>query len=1123
MKHIFKILIIATLSLALLSSSEAYYANRFLFNLNAEETPLTQEQMESLKTPYAQLNRLISKYNVVKIEPWLKNAKDSDQDKGVFLNRIYRLVTKQDVPAPFVFLDELQQANSAIKSAEQEAIMSVTGTIPNDPQKENQWYLTKAKVFEAWQLWDLEGGDVPGNRNIVVAVVDDGVEYTHPDLWKNIWINQDEISSSYFPLIDTNSDGYMTAEEVVNFVGDADGNGITNLKDVISSGSFLADGSDDDGDGYKDNLIGWDTNESGSSSDDDRDPMVTNNSHGTHVAGLVGATTNNGVGVASTAYNISIMPVKATGDETTNSINTGWDGILYAAQAGADIINCSWGGPGYSSYSQTLVNTVKNTYGALMIAAAGNGDDSGNPDDTPHYPSGYDNVVSVTAVSSSDVFSWANYGAASGNFYGVDLSAPGESMLSTYLTKSNSYAYLDGTSMASPFVASCFALLKSVYPDSSNEWLIDRILSNTDPIDEINPEYAGQLGTGRINMLKALVSDKWPNLSVSDQFLSISDGDGDTILNPGETVNLMIEVENDTGWADAQDIEGILTCNDDQVLIIDSVATWTSIASNRSEINSGNGFIVQFMNTANIKTYTFELKLVSNEAGDVAYRKTLTVNIPVYLDQEGFPYQAQTEVETSPLCIDVNEDGYKEIVFADKSGELYLIDALGADMPGFPISLNSQPGGIAVADIDLDDTLEIVVTLFNKKVEVYDVFGNYEWTRHSNLFITAVPAIGNVDDDEELEIVFGSYDQNIYALNHDSTNVLNFPYASGQLIHAGVSLVDLDIDGKDEIIYVSKGGQLGLIDADSIYAGWPVNTSASTVSEPQVIMNSKNEALILLGNDFGDMIGINLDGTQEFIVDGTGSIKTSPAVYAKDDNVYAFFASTTGNIYKIDLNTGTIASGWPRIFPTQFYGSLLIAESVNSESELAIVFALGKDGKIYAVDTDGNNVENSGFPLNTRFLSNSSLAMADIDEDGDNEIIAGNFSGISVIDVKSPKTKVHWPVHRGTIQRVGSVSSTWTGIQDITIPQEFDFELIGNAPNPFNPQTSIRYNLNAIMPVHLKVYRLDGKRIFSKTQNNSVMGLNEIIVDMDNYASGIYFYTLEAGTQIRKAKMIYLK
>lgn len=1128
MQRIRKILSVLLLSLTLLlAATPAYYADKFLFTLDQNEDVLTAEQCENLQTPYPELNKLIKKFNVIKIEPWLPNAKPTDHDGDIYLNRIYRLTTKQDVEAPLALISEVKSASTAIRGAEREAIMR-TYAIPDDPMIGNQWYLVKSQVKEAWDLWDLEGGEIPGDRRIVVAVVDDGVEYTHPDLWKNIWINQDEIPEVYFSLIDVSpADSFITAEEAVNFNGDVSGNGKADLKDIIASNSLLTDGLDNDSDGYIDNIIGWDTNLRGYYNDDtylddDRDPMPTNNSHGTHVAGLAGATTNNGVGIASAGYNISIMPVKATGDDTEKNIDTGWAGILYAAQAGADIINCSWGGPGYSFDAQTVINTCYNQYGSIIVAAAGNGDDDGNPSDEPHYPSGYKNVVSVTAVSSSDIFSWANYGAADlANFAGVDISAPGESMYSTYLTKDGSYKYLRGTSMASPFVASCLALLKSVYPDSSNNWLVNHMLAHTDPIDDLNPDYEGQLGTGRVNLLKTFMFDKWPKLSLFDQIETISSGDADSILNPGEEINLLIELKNDPGWTSASNVQGILRSTVEGITILDSLGTWTSISGDSTAMNSGNGFAIRFSSDLLPDDYDFKLELESNIAEGYPYKKTIDIDVSLYLDQEGFPFYANTEVEASPLFVDIDDDGMQEIIFGDKSGELYVIDHQGDTLAGFPKSLGSQIGGVAVADIDLDDTLEIVTTAFDKLIQVYDVYGNHEWTRHADFFITAIPAIGNVDVDPELEIVVGSYDQNIYALNHDSTDVVAFPYATGQLLHGGVSLADVNGNGLDDIIYGSKSGQCSiLLTEDSTLTGWPVTTSGSITSEPQVIITGDNTAIILIGNDIGDMYGFDLDGTQRFMIDGFGSIKASPAIYSYGDNIYAFFATSQGNIYKVDITNNTLENGWPKEI-SQVNQSLAIADIIDDGDEEAQVLAMGNDGYIYAFDMSGNTVE--GFPLNTRFLSKSALAISDIDNDGDNDIISGNYSGLSVTDLKNFKGMIYWPMHRGSADRKGSFTKILSGIDDVDIPEEFEFKLIGNAPNPFNPTTIIRYRINDIAPLDLRIYSLDGKLVMSRQITNPELGMNEININMENFSSGIYLYSLESRNEIRKAKMIFLK
>ena len=1120
-------IIIFTLIATMTYAAEfAYYDNQFLFSLQKDETPLTQEQYESLNTPYPALNAFISKNQVSKIEPWLPNARPNDHDGDVYLNRIYRLILKQDSNAPLALLSELTATTTAIAGAEREPIMRKY-QIPNDPYIGNQWYLTKIQAREAWKLWDLNAGEIPGDRNIVIAVVDDGVEYTHPDLWKNIWINQDEIPAVYFALVDTSQDGFITAEEAINFCGDINGSGKADLRDVISSNSLLTDGLDNDNDGYIDNIIGWDTNLHGyfnddSYLDDDKDPMATNNSHGTHVAGLAGASTNNGIGVASVGYNISVMPVKAAGDEASDVISTGWAGILYAAHAGADIINCSWGGPGYSYYPQTIINTCYNQYDAIIIAAAGNGDEYGNPTDEPHYPSGYKNVISVTAVSSSDVFSWANYGAADlANFDGVDIAAPGENMFSTILTKLNSYTSLRGTSMASPLVASCMALLKSVYPDSSNNWLVARLLNHTDPIDDINPDYAGQLGTGRVNILKSLVFDKWPKLSYVKHLETIYDDDADSVLNPGESITMLVELENYIGWKTALNVQGILRTHHEGITISDSIGTWNSISSDTTAYNDDDGFTITFSENLPLDDYEFTLELHSNEAGGFPYTTTINMHISLFLDQQKFPFYASNAVEASPIFTDINNDGFQEIIFGDKSGELYIVDYQGIVLNGFPLSLGGQIGGIAIADIDRDSTLEIVTTLFDKQVRVYDTNGQFEWSRHIDGIITAIPAIGNIDSDEELEVIFGATDQKIYAINHDSSDVNGFPVYVGQSIRSGVSLADVNADGKDEIIFGDWGRQCNIMDANgNMISGWPQLTSGTISSEPYVIVTGDSSAIILIGNDQGDMYGFNLDGSQRFVIDGYGAIKSSPAIFTQGDDIFAVFGTTSGNIYNVDVINGILVDNWPKEV-SPIYQSLVCADVVNDSEQIQHILAMGNDGLIYAFTQSGDPV--NGFPINTRFLSKSSLAITDIDNDNDNEIICGNYSGISVIDLKDERGTVNWAMHRGDISRRGSTHMIITETEEIDLPVNFDFELIGNSPNPFNPATIIKYIISDHAPVHLRIFSLNGKQIIEQEIQSSKIGMNEIRIDMTGFASGIYFYSLEHNATIKKTKMIYLK
>jgi len=220
-------------------------------------------------------------------------------------------------------------------------------------------------------------------------------------------------------------------------------------------------------------------------------PCGTNaGNHGTHVAGTVGAHTNNGTGVASIGFNVSLMPIKI--GNCNNQLTHGYEGITYAADKGAHVVNMSWGGGGFSNYGQNVCNYAWNQ-GTILVAAAGNNNAS-----TVFYPAGYNNVIAVASTTPTDArSSFSQYGTW------VNIAAPGSNIRSTYAT--SLYNSISGTSMASPHVAGLMGLMRSVAPNATNTDLINCLYSGADNINAQNPSFIGQLGAGRINAYNSMV------------------------------------------------------------------------------------------------------------------------------------------------------------------------------------------------------------------------------------------------------------------------------------------------------------------------------------------------------------------------------------------------------------------------------------------------------------------------------------------------------------------------------------------------------------------------------------------------------------------------------------------
>ena len=321
------------------------------------------------------------------------------------------------------------KSQPGVKYAEPNYIYKIN-RVPNDPQLSQLWGLrnlgqnspagrsgVEGIDIGAEKAWDIQ----TGNPDLVVAVIDTGVDYNLPDLAENMWVNEGEIP----------------------------GNGI-----------------DDDGNGYIDDVHGYDFG------NDDGDPM-DDHGHGSHCAGTIGAKGDDGSGIVGVAWDVKIMAIKflsARGGTLEGAVKS----VDYATKMGADIMSNSWGGGPSSDILREAIERAHDA-GILFVAAAGN--DGRNNDKVPTYPSSYEvpNVLSVAAIDNKgNLASFSNFGAES-----VDIAAPGVSILSS---TPGGYKAWSGTSMATPHVSGIAALLLSNESDLSPEWIIERLMLRSRPL-----------------------------------------------------------------------------------------------------------------------------------------------------------------------------------------------------------------------------------------------------------------------------------------------------------------------------------------------------------------------------------------------------------------------------------------------------------------------------------------------------------------------------------------------------------------------------------------------------------------------------------------------------------------
>lgn len=382
----------------------------------------------------------------------------------------------------------LEQANELLLKLKKDSHLEYAEIAPdnqliyqtNDTANYRQWYLASVRAFEAW---DIEQGDT----SVFIAITDTGSDTDHDDFTEAAYRNHND------PI----------------------------------------NGVDDDGDGFVDNYFGWDTGNNDGTVDSDNV-----NSHGMFVAGIASAATDNVTGISGCGFNTRIMTVKI--DNFSGQLVGAYQGVVYAADQGAPIINCSWGSYTFTQFAQDVINYAAINKGALIICGAGNGP-FGVPDpsgvETKFYPAAYENAIAVGSLEPGDtVKKSSNFG------YWLDIFAPGGKMYTT--NAAGGYDISGGTSMAAPVVAGAAALIKSQNPSFTAKQIEERLINSAVSVEGVNDnKYQNKMGAGKVDFYNAVANDSLPGIRMEN--IQYSNGrnanilPGDSILISGEFFNYL--------------------------------------------------------------------------------------------------------------------------------------------------------------------------------------------------------------------------------------------------------------------------------------------------------------------------------------------------------------------------------------------------------------------------------------------------------------------------------------------------------------------------------------------------------------------------------------------------------
>jgi hypothetical protein len=812
--------------------------------------------------------------------------------------------------------------------------------IPNDPDYDMQYAWD---LMEGPAAWDV----IKGHSDIVVAIIDSGTQLDHEDLADSIWYNTNESPDS---------------------------------------------GVDEDVNGYINDYRGWDFR----NNDNDPGNGHIDNMHGTHVAGIVGAVSNNGKGIAGGTWGCQIMILKVFADTPGGgaSANHVAEALRYAADNGAHVANLSLGSA-YNIPVQTEAVLYAYQHGVTILASSGNGEPDGIGTDTPHYPSGNEGAFGVGSTNKFDMKDGSsNYG----NDW-VDFYAPGVAIRSTL--PGNQYGNASGTSMAAPAASALAALVLSQNPGFTPDEVVERMKQGCESIDDMNPAYRGALEPGRLNFYFSLAET--PVLRIDRWIVDDSSGNGNYEADAGETVNLSLYVKNHS-WKNATDVTATLSAGAG-VTIIEASADYGPIESKATGKNIGD-FTFTVTETDQIHIpFTLEITAAGGYSNTVNFDLSVNNPIPVL---PGFPAPSFGGYRASPRAADINNDGVLDIITASDDGTINVFNMDGTWLPGWPrfvghrnhmhsVLILSAP---AVADLNGDGSLEIIVAdqmteldfinpnkpeegtkerrlgrihVFNSDGTDFD--GSWPYSTDTPFVpsgtppidagFRAAPTAADVTGDGNLEIIAANYQNEVFVFDYMGNILPGWPVNLATDIFASASVYDYTGDGKSEIVIATKAdtdpldnGAIFLLDSTGqVLPGFPVITPNQVYSVPAL----------------ADMDG---DGIPEIIY-GFGDY--SDALGPK-------------GVMVMDMRSRPL-EGWPVTVANSIYGTIALGD-LNNDDYPEIVVATQKS-EVYALTRDGKNMP--GFPVTVSSNPDSTIfsspAIADIDNSGQPEILVSSEVG----------------------------------------------------------------------------------------------------------------------------------
>ena len=622
----------------------------------------------------------------------------------------------------------------------------------------------------------------------------------------------------------------------------------------------------------------------------------------------------------------------------------------------------------------------------------------------------------------------------------------------------------------------------------------------------------------------------YPSLSVSGLNYT-NDNDGDGNFNPGETIKIKPNITNHWG-ATASDVTLVLSTEDERLAITDGIIhIQDPIDPGEVTFELLDWFEVYAYSGAQLGNITCNVNITSGSE-EYPYEIDNEIQISLSLNQYGFPVTGMS-IKSSPLIADLDNNTFGEIYFGSEDDNLYSYMIAGIAIPGFPFEsedfIRSSP---AAGDVDQDGENEVIFGSYDGNLYILSLNGNQELAYPQAGWIIGAPALADLDGDGDLEIIFTTQNGtsgSLYAIHHTGENVDGFPFDVDEKMVVGASVGDLEGDGLLDIVIATYEDNVYAVNIDgTVKNGFPFVASHRFRSPATLVdLDGDNDLEIVVGNDDGILYVLQHDGTELATYDVGDDIRGGISVADVDDDGSheLLFVGYDDHIHVWNPSTQNELDGWPYDLGSNAVSCPVTAD-LDNDGDLEIVTS-NKSGTIYIFHHDGTIFNN--FPYTVPGDIEGTPAIGRLDSDDDYEIVFGTTSGLQVIDIKSQMgERSSWKMHRGNKERTGFYEMTLTAInsKDKIVPTSFSVSQ--NYPNPFNPSTTVDINLPELNNLIVSVYDISGRLITVLINENQDAGQYSVQWHGKDrmgrqVPTGVYFLNVNSGKYNASQKIALVK